>query len=180
MQALPAGQQGPIAGVSTINARLPQASLANQPGSSSGPAGARPPGMLPGTGPMALADDDDEDDEPNAKKPRLDDGSLVAEETWVNKYPTAIAVIVQVNLGADALAAGIAPAIPMEVPVRQKVQELKAMLQPKVAAAGVSVASMKLKVATSGYTLKNAHSLAFYNIGPGTIIELSQKMRGGK
>ena len=31
---------------------------------------------------MALADDDD-DDEPNAKKPRLDDGSLVAEETWV-------------------------------------------------------------------------------------------------
>ena len=32
-------------------------------------------------GPMALADDD-EDDEPNAKKPRLDDGSLQAEETW--------------------------------------------------------------------------------------------------
>ena len=32
---------------------------------------------------MALGDDDDEDDEPNAKKPRLDDGSLVAEETWV-------------------------------------------------------------------------------------------------
>ena len=33
------------------------------------------------SGPMALADDD-EDDEPNAKKPRLDDGSLQAEETW--------------------------------------------------------------------------------------------------
>ena len=33
------------------------------------------------TGPMALADDD-EDDEPLAKKPRLDDGSLQAEESW--------------------------------------------------------------------------------------------------
>ena len=30
---------------------------------------------------MALADDD-EDDEPNAKRPRLDDGSLQAEDTW--------------------------------------------------------------------------------------------------
>jgi len=31
-----------------------------------------------------------------------------------------------------------------------------------------------------GYILKNAHSLAFYNIGPGCIIELSRKTRGGK
>lgn len=179
MQALPAGQQGPIAGVSTINARLPQASLVNQ-AQGSAPPGARPPGMLPGTGPMALADDEDEDDEPNAKKPRLDDSSLVAEETWVNKFPMPIAVIVQVNLGADAQAAGTPAAIPIEVPVRNKVQELKSLLQSKVAGAGVTVANMKLKVQSSGYTLKNAHSLAFYNIGPGSIIELSQKTRGGK
>ena len=46
-------------------------------------------------GPMALADDDDDDDEPNAKKPRTDDGSLVPEETWLSKYPTNVAVIVQ-------------------------------------------------------------------------------------
>lgn len=177
MQALPAGQQGPIAGVSTINARLPQASLANQGASASG---VKPPGMVAGTGPMALADDDDDDDEPAAKKPRLDDGSLLAEETWVNKYPTPIAIIVQVGLGADALAAGIEPAMPMEVSVRQKVQELKTKLQPKVAAAGVNVANMKLKVQNTGYILKNAHSLAFYNIGPGCIIELSRKTRGGK
>ena len=32
----------------------------------------------------------------------------------------------------------------------------------------------------TGYILKNAHSLAFYNIGPGCIIELSRKTRGGK
>ena len=46
---------------------------------------------------MALADDDDDDDEPNAKKPRTDDGSLVPEETWLSKYPTNVAVIVQVT-----------------------------------------------------------------------------------
>ena len=181
MQALPAGQQGPIAGVSTINARLPQASLANQGAASA--SGAKPPGMLPGTGstgPMALADDDDEDDEPSAKKPRLDDGSLVAEETWVNKYPTAIAVIVQVNLGADALAAGISPAMPLEVPVKMKVQDFKAMILPRVQGAGVTVQSMKLKTSISGYILKNPHTLAFYNISPGSIIELSRKTRGGK
>ncbi|CAJ1348154.1 unnamed protein product [Effrenium voratum] len=143
MQALPGGQQGPIAGVSTINARLPQASLAHQ-SQGSGPPGIRPPGMLQGTGPMALADDDD-DDEPNAKKPRLDDGSLVAEETWISRFPTPITFIVQVNLGADAQAAGIQPAIPIEVSVRSKVEDLKKMLQPKVAAAGVNVANMKLK-----------------------------------
>ena len=148
MQALPAGQQGPIAGVSTINARLPQASLANQGASASS---AKPPGMLPGA-PMALADDES-DDEPAAKKPRLDDGSLVAEENWVNKYPTAIAIVVQMALGADALAAGINPAMPLEVTARMKVQELKAMLQPKVAAAGVNVANMKLKASGRAFTL---------------------------
>eukprot|EP00438_Fugacium_kawagutii_P031750 Skav201266 [mRNA] locus=scaffold1810:12507:24590:+ [translate_table: standard] len=177
MQALPAGQQGPIAGVSTINARLPQASLANQGASAA--SGVKPPGMLPGTGPMALADDDDEDDEPMAKKPRLDDGSLFPEETWVNKHPTAITIIVQTSLGADGLAAGIAPSLPMEVSVQTKVHELKAKLQPKVANAGLNVANMKLKVLNS-YILKNAHSLAFYNIGPGCIIELTRKTRGGK
>jgi len=178
MPALAGGQQGPIAGVSTINARLPQASLVNQQqGPGGAPPGIRPPGMA--GGPMALADDD-EDDEPLAKKPRLDDGSLQAEESWVAKHPVPIAVIVQVNLGADALAAGIQPAIPIEVSVRNKVQELKGMLVPKVAAAGLSVADMKLKVQNSGYILKNANSLAFYNIAPGNIIELSRKTRGGQ
>jgi hypothetical protein len=38
----------------------------------------------------------------------------------------------------------------MEVSVRQKVQALKPKLQPKVAAAGVNVANMKLKVQNTG------------------------------
>jgi len=38
---------------------------------------------------------------------------------------------------------------------------------------------MKLK-SQAGYILKNAHSLAFYNIAPGSVVELSKKQRGGK
>lgn len=178
MAALPGA--GPITGVSTINARLPQASLAPPQMMPPGvPPGIRPPGMIPpGNMPMAL-DDDDEDDEPTAKKPRLDDGSLVSEDIWVQKHPMQIAVIVQVNLGPDAFAANIPQIIPMEVSVRMKVQDLKMMLAQKVAAAGVTFASMKLKAQATSYILKNAHSLAFYNIAPGNLIELTRKQRGG-
>jgi len=171
---------GPITGVSTINARLPQASLANtanQPQQGL-PAGIRPPGMLmPGALP---GQDDDSDDEPAAKKPRLDDGSLMPEDKWAMKHPMPIALIIQVALGADASAAGIPQIIPMEVNVRMKVDDLKKMLVQKVAAAGVTAANMKLKAQGPGYILKNAHTLAFYNVAPGNLIELSRKTRGGK
>eukprot|EP00933_Yihiella_yeosuensis_P030521 TRINITY_DN24163_c0_g1_i1.p1 TRINITY_DN24163_c0_g1~~TRINITY_DN24163_c0_g1_i1.p1 ORF type:complete len:699 (-),score=262.40 TRINITY_DN24163_c0_g1_i1:188-2284(-) len=162
---------GPVTGVSTINARLPQASLVGQQAQR----GMQQPGMLP---PMALADDDD-DDEPAAKKPRLDDGSLLPEQKWVERHPMPIAIMIQVNLGADGMAAGVPPMLPLEVNVRMKVQDVKGMLLAKVGAAGVTLANMKLK-AQQGYILKNADSLAFYNIGPGNIVELTRKTRGGR
>eukprot|EP00930_Biecheleria_cincta_P078129 TRINITY_DN6552_c0_g1_i1.p1 TRINITY_DN6552_c0_g1~~TRINITY_DN6552_c0_g1_i1.p1 ORF type:complete len:703 (-),score=210.82 TRINITY_DN6552_c0_g1_i1:76-2184(-) len=169
-----------ITGVSTINARLPQASLANNPqyqqqNMNPKPAGRQMPGAL-----TMSADDDDDDDEPNAKKPRLDDGSLMPEETWASKHPMPIPIIVQVNLGADGIAAGINPIIPLEVSVRSKVQDLKSQLVPKVMAAGVKFDNMKLKAKGPGYILKNANSLAFYNIAPGNLIELTKKTRGGR
>mmetsp|Transcript_49999 Transcript_49999/g.99325 ORF Transcript_49999/g.99325 Transcript_49999/m.99325 type:complete len:706 (+) Transcript_49999:75-2192(+) len=178
--ALPgaAGQQaiGPITGVSTINARLPSASL-NPPimAPPLGLPGTRPPG----TAPPAQDDDDDDDDEPSAKKPRLDDGSLQPESKWMEKYPLNIQIIVSVNLGADAQAAGIPTMFPMDVPVGQRVLDFKQKLAPKVAAAGVTANSMKLKAQTTGYILKNGNTLAFYNIAPGNVLELSRKQRGG-
>jgi hypothetical protein len=171
------GQQaiGPITGVSTINARLPGASV-NPPTMAPplGLPGSRPPGMAP-----AVQDDDDDDDEPSAKKPRLDDGSLQPESKWMEKYPLNIQIIVSVNLGADAHAAGIPTMIPMEVPVGQRVLDFKQKLAPKVQAAGITVNAMKLKVQPAGYILKNSNTLAFYNIAPGNLIELSRKQRGG-
>mmetsp|Transcript_105435 Transcript_105435/g.297934 ORF Transcript_105435/g.297934 Transcript_105435/m.297934 type:complete len:703 (+) Transcript_105435:81-2189(+) len=175
--ALPGGQmgmlpQGPITGVSTINARLPGTSVA--PPLMAPPAAAAPrPGMV-------AMEDDDEDDEPSAKKPRLDDGSLLPEAKWLEKHPMPIQILVQVTLGADASAASIPAVIPLEISLRARVLEMKQMLAPKVAAAGVTYTNMKLKAQGPGYLLKNANTLAFYNVAPGNVIELSKKQRGGK
>jgi len=159
---------GPITGVSTINARLPGTSVAPQPLMG---APVRPPGMV--------VDDDDDDDEPNSKRPRLDDGSVVPEAKWIEKHPAPIQILVQVNLGADAAAASVPSVIPLEISVRSRVVDMKQMLVPKVAAAGVSLAAMKLKAQGPGYVLKNASTLAFYNIAPGNVVELTRKQRGG-
>jgi len=171
---------GPITGISTINSRLPQASLAPPPTmtppATPAPGVPRPPGM---TAPQPGLEDDD-DEEPDAKKPRLDDGSMVPEAQWIAKHPMPIQILVQVNLGADALAASIPQVIPLEVSVRTKVVEMKQMLLPRVSAAGVNLATMKLKAQGPGYVLSNASSLAFYNVAPGNVIELSKKVRGGR
>jgi len=90
-----------------------------------------------------------------------------------------IQIIVSVNLGADAQAAGIPTMIPMEVPVGQRVLDFKQRLAPKVQAAGITVNAMKLKAQPTGYILKNGNTLAFYNIAPGNVLELSRKQRGG-
>lgn len=168
------GAAGPITGVSTINARLPGTSV-NPP--SMQQQAVRPPGMV--TGMTMALDDDDDDDEPSAKKPRLDDGSLQAEHLWVQKHPMPIQILVQVNLGADAAAANIPSVIPLEVSVKSRVLEMKQMLSPKVQNAGVNFANMKLKAQGAGYLLKNSNTLAFYNVAPGSVIELTRKQRGG-
>lgn len=164
---------GPITGMSTVNARLPSASVAPPPPAGKAPGQPALPGALP---PI----DDDSDDEPAAKKPRLDDGSLQPEAAWASKHPMPIQILVQVNLGADGAAAGVPTVIPLEVSVRTQVQAMKQMLLMKVAAAGVNPGNMKLKAQGAGYILKNAHNLAFYNIAPGNVIELTKKIRGGK
>jgi len=87
---------------------------------------------------------------------------------------------VQVNLGADGVAGGVPSAIPLELSVKTTIQDMKDMLVPKVQGAAVAASSMKLKVQSSGFILKNHQTLAYYNIAPGAVIELAKKQRGGK
>jgi len=150
---------GPVTGVSTVNSRLPSAQL--------------PPSLAGQPAPAPYGGDDDDDDDPTAKKPSPD--SLFPEMKWVEKYPAPIQLLVQVSLGADAVAAQIPSAIPLELSVRTKVQDMKHMLAPKVAAAGVNLGNMKLKVQSSAYILQNTQTLAFYNVSPGSVIELTKK-----
>lgn len=168
----PALAAGPITGVSTINARLPSANQVQGYGQHQQAA-------LP-SATLQLADESDSDEEPSAKRPRTDDGSLVLEAQWIQKHPMPIQILVQVNLGADAGAASVPTVIPLELSVRSKILEMKHMLAPKVTAAGVNAGTMKLKAQSQGFLLKNQHSLAFYNIAPGAVLELTRKQRGGK
>jgi len=165
--ALTAGAQsshplaaGPVTGVSTINSRLPGTHL---------------PLTMQGA---AYGDNDGDDEDPTDKKPDLT--KLIPEHQWIQKHPTPVQILVQVSLGADAVAANVPSAIPLELPVRTKVSEMKSMLAPRVSAAGATLTSMKLKVQSTGCVLNNTHTLAFYNISPGTVIELTKKQRGGK
>lgn len=150
---------GPITGVSTINSRLPGAQLL--------------PPIMPPTGPG----DDDDDVDPTDKKPNPSE--LIPENQWITKHPAPVQLLVQVNLGADGVAANVPAAVPLELPLRTKIQDLKQLLTPKVAAAGANASTMKLKVQSTGFVLKNNMTLAFYNIAPGTVIELTKKQRGG-
>jgi len=153
---------GPITGVSTINSRLPGAQLM--------------PPIMPPTQQSHGGGDDDED--PTEKQ--VNPAQMVPEAQWVAKHPAPIQLLVQVSLGADAVAANVPAAIPLELSVRTKIQDMKMMLTPKVAAAGANVTNMKLKVQSTGYVLNNLHTLAFYNISPGSVIELTKKQRGGR
>lgn len=183
MAQLPA-PQGPITGVSTINARLPTATLAPPPVMTPPPHApgmvmpSLPPGMPGGVAAPNQTDDDEDDDDPNARKPEQAD--LVPPEVWEEQYPRPIKLQVQVNLGADAHAANIPSVIPLEIPVRTSVLAIKQMLAPRVHAAGVTFGTMKLKDIATSFILKNSNSLAFYNVGAGGIIELTKRQRGGR
>merc|ERR1719345_354925 len=153
---------GPITGVSTINSRLPGAQLM--------------PPIMP---PMQQSHGGGDDDEDPTEK-QVNPAQMVPEAQWVAKHPSPIQLLVQVSLGADAVAANVPAAIPLELSVRTKIQDMKGMLAPRVSAAGATLTSMKLKVQSTGYILNNNQTLAYYNISPGTVIELTKKQRGGK
>jgi len=150
---------GALQGVSTINSRLPSAAASAPPA-------------------LSYGGEEDEDDDPTAKK--VNPAMMIPENQWAVKYPSPIQVLVQVNLGADAVAAGVPSAIPLEINVKTTAQDMKTMLTAKVSAAGANPTNMKLKVQSTGYMLKNNMTLAFYNISPGSVIELTKKQRGGK
>mmetsp|Transcript_99037 Transcript_99037/g.171640 ORF Transcript_99037/g.171640 Transcript_99037/m.171640 type:complete len:705 (-) Transcript_99037:105-2219(-) len=157
---------GPTLGMSSVNSRLPSAALL--------------PPSTPSVSQVyaGMGDEDEDEDDPTAKKPSPE--ALFPEQKWVEKYPNPIQLLVQVSLGADAVAANIPSAIPLELLVKMKVQDMKQLLIPKVVGAGVNMSTMKLKVQSTGYILKNVNSLAYYNVAPGSVIELTKKVRGGR
>mmetsp|Transcript_38876 Transcript_38876/g.91526 ORF Transcript_38876/g.91526 Transcript_38876/m.91526 type:complete len:705 (-) Transcript_38876:79-2193(-) len=168
---------GPITGISTVNARLTPSVAATpqqQPMQLPGMPSIAPPGGAPAP---PVDDDEDEDNDPTARKP--DPGTLLPAAQWAEKHPRPIKIAIQVQLGQEALAANLPPVMQLDLSVRTTVLAVKQMLAPKVAAAFVTFSTMKLKQEGTNYILKNAQTLAYYNIGPGAVIVLTKKQRGG-
>jgi hypothetical protein len=123
--------------------------------------------------PFAGQDDDEDDDgEPDAKKPRLD---LVPEEEFLQRSPPIVKLIVQV-LGAEMT--GVSQTLTVEVGIRGRVGELKGLLQAQ--GCTIPVARLKLYHQEKRMVLKDSNSLAFYNLVGGTVLEAKQQERGGR
>lgn len=111
----------------------------------------------------------DSDDENVSKKARTDAPGAIPEVIFVSQNPGKLKYFVQVI--------GTAQTIPIEVEVTTMISDLKNLIAQKLP--GRPVQKMKLK-AQGGSSLQDAHSLAFYNITAGTVLELAQRERGGR
>jgi splicing factor 3A subunit 1 len=140
---------------------------------------------LPGTRPVNPIDDsnqgpdEDEGMEPPAKRQRLTQLKIISEGDFAGKYPNPIQLQVNVSLGPEALNANVPGTLNLEIPVKTTVEEVKKTLIGRLQGLDLAVGKMRLRAISLGMVLKNGQSLAFYNVGPGSTLELSSKQRGG-
>ena len=130
-----------------------------------------PPGMAPPPGPPPAPGEEQE-----AKRQRVEDAPLVAEEDFAeaNQGPLVVRVILP-EVDGDAQLRG--QTIELEVAsVMETIGDIKARL-----AAVVGVASSKQKMSTPALGfLKDTSTLAVYNFGAGTEFVMGLKERGGR
>ena len=143
-----------------------------------GPGGMGAPGNMggpPGAGPGIPGAGDEEDEGPSAKKARTED-TLVSEAEWGRRYPGIVKFRVvapevadktEWQLNGQTLQAGFS--------LVENVSALKTFVH-----AQTGVPPAKQKLAKDGMFFKDSLTLAFYNIGPGCVVQLQLKERGGR
>jgi len=140
---------------------------------------------LPGTRPVNPIDDvnqgpdEDEGLEPPAKRQRLAQLKIVPEAEFAGKYPNPIQIQVNVSLGPEALNADVPQTLNLEINVKTTIEQVKQTLIGRLQGIELNAGKMRLRAISLGMVLKNGQSLAFYNVGPGSTLELSSKQRGG-
>jgi splicing factor 3A subunit 1 len=131
-----------------------------------------PPGMAPPPGPPPAPSGDEQE----AKRQRVDEAPLVAEEDFAeaNQGPVVVRVTLP-EVDGDAQLRG--QTIELELAsVMETIGDVKARL-----ASVVGVASSKQKMSTQGLGfLKDTSTLAVYNFGAGTEFLMGLKERGGR
>ncbi|KAJ6845163.1 putative splicing factor 3A subunit 1 [Iris pallida] len=113
-------------------------------------------------------------DEPEPKRQRVDDSSLIPEDKFLAQHPGSVRISVSVpnvdegNLKGQTL----------EITV-QSLAETIGSLKEKIAGE-VQLPANKQKLSGSAGFLKDNLTLAYYNIGPGETLTLALRERGGR
>ena len=116
----------------------------------------------------------EEEDVPS-KKAKAED-SLIPEQEWLATHDVQATFFVQCPSQADKPDWKLqGQALQINLPLTDTISVVKAKVQELT---GVPPAKQKLQV--DGMFTKDAQSLAFYNIGPGSMLVLQMKERGGR
>jgi len=98
------------------------------------------------------------------------------EEEWIARTGAAVELRVVVPAHPSAEWSLSGQTITAEVPLRETVGALKAALAQQTK---LPANKQKLQFGAAGF-LKDAHTLAYYNVGPGASLTLEVKERGGR
>jgi len=117
--------------------------------------------------------------EPAAKAPRVEENMpSVSEDEFMNKYPANVSYAVLVRVPEEENKSGWklqGQTLQITVLPRESVTTLKDKIAKEV---GIPANKQKLQFGSSH--LADGKNIAFYNLGPGTAIDLRVKARGGK
>ncbi|XP_075230560.1 splicing factor 3a subunit 1 isoform X2 [Lycorma delicatula] len=115
------------------------------------------------------------EDEPPAKKQRTEE-SLMPEDQFLAKNKSPVSLKVAVPVIADKPEWKLkGQTLTMTLPLRDTVSVIKAKIHE---ATGMPPGKQKLQL--DGLFFKDSNSLAYYNVTPGTTIQLQLKERGGR
>ncbi|XP_064080523.1 splicing factor 3A subunit 1-like [Macrobrachium nipponense] len=148
--------------------------MAPQPPQSAPPPPSGPPPPGPPMGGVVGVDKDD-DEGPAAKRARTED-TLVPEEDWARRFPGPVKFQVAVPQVSDKPEWRLmGQTLSLTLPVTDPVSVVKAKLHEET-----GLPPGKQKLARDGLFFKDSQSLSYYNVGPGTVIQLQLKERGGR
>jgi len=170
--AVPAAPHGPLMG-------MPPGMMPGMPYMP--PPGMMVPGMIPGMyayGAPGLHQPPPPEDEPGAKRQKLEELNLIPEERFLADYPSPVNLVVQVpppppeknewNFQGQMLQF-ILPPTSTITNVKEKIKEVLGMPPNKQKLKGPHIS-----------ILKDTQTLAYYNVTPGTVLVLGIKERGGR
>ena len=164
----------PVPGQQPTGAQIPSFPSSMMPRPPGVPGMIQPQQVLPGPPGVGIGKEDS--DEPASKRARGED-SLINEQDFLNMYAGGLVTFsVLVPSASDKPEWKLnGQMIQMTLPLSDQVSVIKAKLHEET---GMPIGKQKLQMDTLFF--KDTNTLAYYNIGPGTVVNLQIKERGGR